>query len=756
VEGNLSIEKKDMQFVREQLKDRKDPVPLEEVLEKLAFFKTQDKRRSKVKVYQPQCEYKVGDLIFKEYHGSLPIGARKQMEFNRGVVLKVVEVRQAMGRHEIRLEYDGTSDYRKYIQYLERQKIELLLPHRQGKVVEKPVFLEEERDPREKQSPMLNRDMNRLSRLLVSAAGKEADLVLIAGHLLLTGNLVPIHADVFERIKVFLQDNRSAVSTEFLVENFLSVPPDKKEFSATCFSLSHRMRQDYKIDFHPVSPEGWGKWHLISVVYYRHRDSLISKTNPLLRTLRVRKEQMARRRQFEEELFADDPSRYHLTQREISAGALRLRGDQWNPDTILEVTLEETEARKQHHAFMYPGTDDVPVILGLGEVYKRVGAVQGMTLNLEAKPGESRHFLLQIRTTKRGVVADQVVYNPEQDLFELTGEKEATTVNVNKTMYLEPEVFRHLAEQMGTFREMTLLKELVHKVFLEFGAREKNFEMHVLRLYHILDLIYPISLRKVMEVLLGHPEFVCTDRGTGVYYLDSDAVEEIVEEERSRRQLLVEEAKKRREEQRKQMLEEEKRQEEEIRRVREERRIRREEEMRLKERLYARSGEDMQVPVEDVDPRTIVPRRDYVQITPSDIDMEQELQGFSDFSEYGGHDGAYEGEDEMMETAPDAEETPTEGPVEERDGHGDEDKGGRKKRGGGAPKERDDEEMSIEELREEMELAELKEQVQEKRGSAKPEDVEQVAYQDQGSGFGAIFASKLETVVGSENGERKK
>ena len=354
------------------------------------------------------------------------------------------------------------------------------------------------------------------------------------------------------------------------------------------------------------------------------------------------------------------------------------------------------------------------------------------------------------------MVADQLTYNAEKDLFELTGEKEATTVNVNKTMYLEPDVFRSLGEQVETFRKLPSLKELVHKVFLEFGVREKNYEMHVLRLYHILDLIFPLSLRKVMEVLLAHPEFVCTDRGTGVYYLDSDAVEEIVEEERSRRQLLVEEAKKRREEQRKQMLEEEKRQEEEIRRVREERRVRREEEMRLKERIYARSGEEMQAPLEDVDPRTIVPRRDYVQITPSDIDMEQELQGFSDYSGYGEQQQAYERDDEGTDTAEAAAAAVEDGAdARESSADGDE-KGGRKKRSGGAPKERENEEMSMEELREEIELAELKEQVQEKRGSAKPEDVEQVAYQDQEAGFGGIFASKLDTVVKTESGERKK
>ncbi len=32
---------------------------------------------------------------------------------------------------------------------------------------------------------------------------------------------------------------------------------------------------------------------------------------------------------------------------------------------------------------------------------------------------------------------------------------------------------------------------LLNKVILEFGVRERNFEIHILKLYHILDLIAP-------------------------------------------------------------------------------------------------------------------------------------------------------------------------------------------------------------------------------------------------------------------------
>ena len=50
---------------------------------------------------------------------------------DQGVILKVEEARNRGGRDEIRLSYDGTSEFRKYTEYLVKQKIELLLPHKE-------------------------------------------------------------------------------------------------------------------------------------------------------------------------------------------------------------------------------------------------------------------------------------------------------------------------------------------------------------------------------------------------------------------------------------------------------------------------------------------------------------------------------------------------------------------------------------------------------------------------------------------------
>ena len=114
VDINLNIEKKDISYVKEFLKGKVNPAELDEVVFEVALFKTQDKRKNKVKLYNPNCEYKVIDLIFKEYPGKIPIGSKKYIEMEKGVVLRVDEIRTRFDVNEIKLSYEGTSDFKKY------------------------------------------------------------------------------------------------------------------------------------------------------------------------------------------------------------------------------------------------------------------------------------------------------------------------------------------------------------------------------------------------------------------------------------------------------------------------------------------------------------------------------------------------------------------------------------------------------------------------------------------------------------------
>ena len=82
MEVNLNIESKDIKFLRDFLKGLKSPVEIDEIANQLALFKTESRMTDKVKVYDPKCEYKENDLIYKEYFGKIPIGTKKYIELS--------------------------------------------------------------------------------------------------------------------------------------------------------------------------------------------------------------------------------------------------------------------------------------------------------------------------------------------------------------------------------------------------------------------------------------------------------------------------------------------------------------------------------------------------------------------------------------------------------------------------------------------------------------------------------------------------
>jgi hypothetical protein len=584
IETSLDINADDMEFVRHYLKGKTQPLEFEDLVYQTALFKTRDDRKSRVKVYDPGCEYAAGDLIYKEYPGQLPVGNKKYIAVDQGVILRVEEARNRGGRDEIRLSYDGTSEFRRYTEYLVKQKIELLLPHKQETPPRAAEYITADIDPRRTQSPLIVRDFNLLRKKLTTALNKETAVAFINGKVMLKENLKEIAPEVFAAIRDFLKGRHASESTEFFVENFCKVDPagDAAGFAATCFALNYVMTSQYKIDLLQTRHGGWGRWHLISVLYHIRKNAPVSEANPFLARLSFsdRKNLPQKRKKFEEQIFSEGETRYFLTQREIASGAVRLKPGLYRFDDDIEIEATDTQTHKKHTLYYYP---DDNLLLGFDKVFEAYKALQGTTLIFEQ--GGDGEFQFTIKTTKKGAITDRIDYDADRKAFLPTGEKMASTVSPNKSIFLESEVFHALAERMEEFRKAETYNKLFHKVFLEFGGREKNYEIHILRLYHILDLIAPVDLRLVEEVILSNPEFIPSEKLAGVFYLDSDAVLEIEEEEKLRRQGVIEDMKRKREESRRLQQDEELKAKEEIRMLREERRKKREEEMWQKEKL---------------------------------------------------------------------------------------------------------------------------------------------------------------------------
>lgn len=716
---NLNIEHVDVAFIKKVLKDHPKPVSVDYLVNEVALFKTKAQRKTRVKIYSPDCEYKVGDLIYKEYSGKIPVGAKKYIDIDDGVVLKVMDVRVRHGLEEIQLSYEGTSVFKKYTDYLERQKIELLLPHKQSKPPAKVELLPEDDDPRQQLDPMMKRELSQLGKKMMAAINKDDAIVMVAGKVLLKEFLKDIDGDVFERIKLFLQDSKASEATEFLVENFLKIKPKSDDFETFCFSLSFRMQTDYKIDFHQTQTGGWGKWNLISVIYRMKRDSLVSVTNPLALKVRYaqKKNLAVQRKKLDESIFSEGGKRFYLTQREVAAGAFKIRPGQFDFGESVEIEAIDSDSKKSYRLFYY---SDASLLLGFKEALESYSAVQGMCMQIEQVSPSQIQF--SIRTTKKGMVVRRVDYDSEKALFFVSDEQMATPVFVNKAIYLEDDVITAIAENIETYRGIETFNQLFHKVFLDFGIRDRNYEIHLLRLYHILDLIYPTDWKMVLDIVLANPEFIPSDKVAGVYYLDSDAVMAIEEEERQRRQHLVEERRRSREEVIRKKQEEEDKEQEEIRLLREERRRKREEEMWLKEKIHQDEGSEV---LSAVSEPVVVKTDAHAAAVPLVADEASE-----------------------------------------------EKKAARKKKrlpeekGAKAGGRRHSEEVGVEdidlddlEIKRQIELEELKAKAIEraKEVMAKPSSEEkEVVYQDSTGAFSGLFASKLEEISKDSDKDKKK
>lgn len=724
---NLNIEKNDIDFIRDFLKGKSKPVEMDEAVYKLALYKTREKRENIAKIYNPNCEYKVGDLIYKEYPGKIPIGSKKYIEMDRGVVLKVKEVWNRFGIEEIKLCYEGTSDFKKYTDYLQRQKIELLLPHKQSKPCEKVEHLDAELDPRKTQDPLIEKDFMVLKKKVLAAIHKENDISLICEKILLSKNMKDIKPEIFNKVKDFLKESKKSESTEFLVEHFLNIKTSDPEFDSYCFVLNFRMKQDYKIDFQQTTSKGWGKWNLISVIYYLKKNSLVSEENPLVGTVSFenKKNLSQRRKKFEDHVFDNDIKKHYLTQREIYSGALKLKSGIYHFGDSIEIEALDSQTKKPHILYYY---HDVNLILGFKEVYDSYKALQGMNLSFE-QIGEDK-FQFNIRTTKKGTIANTITYSPENKTFQATEEKIASPVFANKSLFLESDVFNTIKLKIDEYRNITTLNKLIHKIFLDFGHKEKNYEIHILRLYHILDLIYPINLKLVEEVILSNPEFIQSEKIVDIFYLDSDAVIEIEEEERQRREILIEEAQKKRELVRQEKMKEDQKIQEEIRLKREGHRQKREQEMWMKEKLKeekekkkAREIRGKREP-KDREAWRKPPDAFRSEAAPADhlLDSERSI-GKKD------HPRKYKKKIDI------------EKPLLSK-----------KK----IDKKSKDDQIDIDEIKSEIKLEELKEKLLNKRDTKIKEKREkEIAYKDNG-GFGGILASKLDEIVQKEKKPKAK
>ena len=61
------ITPENLSFIEKEFSHTKKPLSLQEMAKKLVYKKTSSQMQQEVKKYDPECQYEVGDLIYKEY-----------------------------------------------------------------------------------------------------------------------------------------------------------------------------------------------------------------------------------------------------------------------------------------------------------------------------------------------------------------------------------------------------------------------------------------------------------------------------------------------------------------------------------------------------------------------------------------------------------------------------------------------------------------------------------------------------------------
>jgi hypothetical protein len=518
-ENNLTqVGPDNLLFVEREFEQTLRPQTLKQISEKLAFHKTASQRVAAVLKYDPQCKYQVGDLIFKEYDEALTVSSKTVEHFKGSVVLKVINkvFYKSFGCDMLEVDYTGGGVFRKYVDYMKKTKTQVLLPSDcDGKALA-PETMEKAEDPRLSELPMTDRDIKALEKNLRTALTKSDRFFSWNDHWQLAAKQVPIPEEKVKEVEKHLQEIRRSAATEELASLFLGLEPSHDLFDVTCVSFNAALEKKYKKEFVFVSPLGWGRWHLKSILNsFLEELPLAAPPAKLPETEATEKPQLS--------TFHEFPLKIYLTWREVLSGGVRVpKSLNKELSHAREYTFLDAEENKSHTVFYYPTGC---YFLGLKDFFLASNIPQGTSLTLERKGPCQFNFWL--KKSKKKISVPQLNYNTAEDKFVSPGAEAFTFALPNKIIFLEKETLSQLLA-LNEQREEKDLHDLLVLIFQNFGLESDGHSLHFLRAYHLVDVLRQTTQEDVETTLLNSPEFSTSDKKKGLffYHKPRKAVEE--------------------------------------------------------------------------------------------------------------------------------------------------------------------------------------------------------------------------------------
>lgn len=507
-EENLTlVTPENIAFLEREFEQTRRPLSLREVTEKLAFHKTANQRIQEVLRYDPQARYEVGDLIYKEYDEPLTVSSKTVEHFKGAVVLKVINkiFYPDYQCEMLEVDYTGGGLFRKYIDYMKKTRTQILLPSNfEGKAAI-PEKMDKAEDPRLSELPMLDRDIKALEKGIRQELAKSDRFFSWNDYWQLEKNRVDIPEEKIQAIASLIHQANRSVSTEEIVTTLFGLEPSHDLFEITCLSLNNVLDKKGKKDFVFVSPLGWGKWHLKSILQsFLEELPLVAPLAPLPELAGGEKATLS--------TFNEFPLKIYLTWREVLSGGVKVpKSLNKELSRSREYEFINAEDGKSYPVYYYPTHG---FFLGLKDFYAAENIPQGTSLTLDRK-NESQ-FQFWVKKSKKKIAAPLLEYDARADRFTDTGKEVFTYALPNKIIFLDRET---LAQLLSLYeeRENRDLRELLLIVFKHFGLEAEDYSLHFLRAYHLVDVLRQTSQEDVEATLLNSAEFTASEKKKGIF-----------------------------------------------------------------------------------------------------------------------------------------------------------------------------------------------------------------------------------------------
>ena len=348
---NTIVTAEDLVFLKEQLAKDTAVVTLHDLAMKLAYRKNASQLSQEVKVYDPNCVYQLGDLIYKEYDEQLLVSSKGMEHFKGAVVLKVINKisYDSFNCEMLEVDFSGGGAFRKHIDYMKKSKTQVLLPSALEGRCETPPILKKDEDPRMKELPMTEKDLRTLKKNLGSALTHSKEFFHWKDSYQLAKNQVDMDKALVQNIEAKIKETGTSYTASELAEEFLGADPKAEDFALHCISLNAVLDKKHKKSFAFISSQGGGKWYLKEIL-----ESML-KDLPLAKPLAKLPSDIDAATPPDSFAVKTFPFKVYLTWREVLSGGIAV------PKNLVrelsesrEYIFKEAESKERFTAYFYP------------------------------------------------------------------------------------------------------------------------------------------------------------------------------------------------------------------------------------------------------------------------------------------------------------------------------------------------------------------------------------------------------------------